>query len=102
MEDELATLGMSSLFSDTADFTLINGKKNLRVSNILHKAQMQAYEKGADSAAIVGLEMILSSYRQAEGLVFKVNHPFVFFITKSSVESPELILFIGKVLHPTT
>lgn len=91
----LITLGMESAFSPTADFSGMNGRRDLSIGAVLHKAFVEVNEEGTEAAAATAVVM-----RKAIARVhtFRVDHPFIFLIRDNSTGS---ILFIGRVIDPT-
>jgi serpin B len=97
LNNTLAALGMPDAFDpEKADFSGMNGKKNLWIDNVFHKAWIEVNEKGTEAAAATAVGM----YRKgAAGLsaVFRVDHPFIFIIKDNRTGS---ILFMGRVMNP--
>jgi serpin B len=90
----LSELGMSDAFNPgQADFSGINGKGNLWIGNIFHKAYIEVNENGTEAAAATGLTLV-----RARHPVFRADHPFIFLIKDNRSGS---ILFMGRVMNPT-
>jgi serpin B len=93
----LCDLGAELAFSDEADFSGI-GEEPLQISEVVHKAFVEVNEEGTEAAAATGVMMGLCATAQpAEPLVFKADHPFLFFITDRDTGA---VLFSGRVLDP--
>ena len=96
MSGILKKMGMTDAFTRRADFSRIDGTRNLYISEIFHKAFIQVNEKGtqasAGSGAVMGLGGISSNP------LFIADHPFIFFIFDRSSNT---ILFMGRVTNPT-
>lgn len=93
---ELKALGMAGAFSSPpADFSRMNGKKDLFISEAVHEAFVDVTEKGTEAAAATALTfgVTLSMSRKQ----FKADHPFVFLIRDRRSKS---VLFIGRVANP--
>lgn len=92
----LAEMGMPDAFTDKADFSGINGKKDLSLTSVIHKAFVSVDEKGTEAAgataAVVGVRSIKPPPPR-----FTANHPFIFLIRHKSSGS---ILFMGRVVNP--
>jgi serpin B len=93
----LKSMGMKDAFSSGADFSGINGKRNLFISAVIHKAYVEVNEEGTEAAAATGVVMRLTSVGPAPIPVFRADHPFLFLIRDNLTGS---ILFIGRVANP--
>jgi serpin B len=87
----LKSMGMKDAFSSDADFSGINGKEDLFISAIIHKAFVEVNEEGTEAAAATGVVMRLTSIGPAPIPVFRADHPFLFLIRDNLTGS---ILFI--------
>jgi serpin B len=95
--DVLSALGMPQAFSpDKADFSGMDGKQDLYISAVVHKAYVDVNEEGTEAAAAtgVGVTAMAAPIRQLE---FKADHPFLFLIRDNQ---SGCILFIGRVTDP--
>jgi len=93
----LNSMGMKDAFSSNADFSGINGKRDLFISAVIHKAYVEVNEEGTEAAAATGVVMRLTSIGPAPIPVFRADHPFLFLIRDNHSGS---ILFIGRVANP--
>ena len=93
----LKSMGMKDAFSSDADFSGINGKRDLFISAVIHKAYVEVNEEGTEAAAATGVVMRLTSIGPAPIPVFRADHPFLFLIRDNLTGS---ILFIGRVANP--
>jgi serine protease inhibitor len=84
-------------FSDGADFTGMNGTRDLSISAVVHKARVDVDEQGTEVAAASGVVVGLSAALPAEPPTFRADHPFVFLIRQNP---PGAILFLGRVANP--
>jgi serpin B len=94
----LTNLGMPDVFhANTADLSGIDGKRDLVVSEVLHKAFVDVSEEGTEAAAATGAVVALAAAMPTKPAVFHADHPFLFFIrdTRSGV-----ILFAGRLTDP--
>jgi len=97
LKNNLKKLGMSDAFnSRTANFSGMDGTRNLHISKALHQAYIKVNEKGTEAAAATALVLIYVI--EAEPREFNINCPFLFIIKENSTGS---ILFIGRVTNPT-
>ncbi|MEK7993058.1 MAG: serpin family protein, partial [Planctomycetota bacterium] len=93
----LQSMGMTDAFSDSADFSGMDGKKDLFISAVIHKAYVDVNEEGTEAAAATGVTMKLTSFGPSETPVFLADHPFLFLIRDNKSGG---ILFIGRVMNP--
>ena len=92
----LAKMGMPTAFMDAADFSGIDGKKDLYISRVFHKAWVEVDEQGTEAAAATGVA--IATRAAMEPAVFKADHPFLFLIRD---QRSGAILFIGRVADPS-
>jgi serpin B len=92
----LKSMGMRDAFSQRADFSGMNGKKDLFISAVIHKAYVDVNEEGTEAAAATGIVVGITSV-QPQPPVFRADHPFLFLIRDNNSGS---ILFIGRIMNP--
>ena len=92
----LTSMGMSDAFAGKADFSGMTGKKDLYISEVIHKAFVDVNEEGTEAAAATAVTMKLLSM-PALPPVFRADHPFIFLIRHNPSKS---ILFLGRVANP--
>src|ERR1039458_9561852 len=93
----LSTMGMPTTFTDQADFSGIDPKRGLAISEFVHKAFVDVSEEGTEAAAATGITMRATAMRMPEqAVVFRADHPFIFLIrdTRTGV-----VLFIGRLMN---
>ncbi len=89
------SLGMKDAFTGAADFSGMDGTRNLFISDILHKAFVEVEETGTEAAAATAVSVgILSAPVYPR---FNANHPFLFLIRDNATGS---ILFMGRLVNP--
>ena len=93
------TLNMSNLFSDEANFSGVNGRRNLHVGRLLHRSSVSVNEEGANVPLTGRGEQVdphAADCVIADSLTvdFRAEHPFFFLIRDTTTG---LVLFIGKV-----
>jgi serpin B len=94
----LKAMGMKDAFSRSANFSGMNGKRNLAISAVIHKAYVDVNEEGTEAAAATAVTMRLTSMGPgSQPPVFRADHPFLFLIRDNQSGS---ILFIGRVINP--
>jgi serpin B len=97
LNDMLKSMGMTVAFSrQDANFTNIDKRGGLYISEVRHKTFVQVDEEGTEAAAVTSVGVGATS---VGGNTFrmKVDHPFVFLIRDNSSGT---ILFIGKIVEP--
>jgi len=91
----LKTLGMTDAFDPyKADFSGIDGRRDLSIDAVVHKAFISVSEEGTEAAAATGIIVIATSF-PGPSLPLTVDHPFIFLIRDRQTG---LILFMGKVV----
>ncbi|MFC1783884.1 serpin family protein [Planctomycetota bacterium] len=94
----LKKVGMVDAFApNLADFSGMNGKKDLFISAVVHQAFVEVNEEGTEAAGATGIAVGVTSI-PAPPPVFRADHPFVFFIRDTKTNT---ILFIGRVTNPS-
>ncbi|MGE5221341.1 MAG: serpin family protein, partial [Omnitrophica WOR_2 bacterium] len=93
----LTTLGMANAFNpDQADFSGMDGRKDLYISAVLHKAYIAVDENGTEAAAATGVAIGVTAI-QANIPQVTLDRPFLFFIIDQETGT---VLFAGKVMNP--
>jgi serpin B len=95
----LSAMGMASAFTPNhADFSGMDGKRDLFLSAVIHKAFVDVNEEGTEAAAATGVAMkALSAMMPKPPAVFRADHPFAFLIRDSRTGS---FLFLGRLVNP--
>jgi serpin B len=94
LRDMLTAMGMPVAFTDAADFSGINGRKDLAISDVVHKAFIEVTEKGTEAAAATGVSIGVTSLPIVQA-TFRADHPFAFVLRDTRTG---LILFTGRVV----
>jgi serpin B len=97
LNDVLKALGMEIAFSESqADFSkMYKGLENLYISEVKHKTFVKVDEEGTEAAAATSVEIGITSV----GPFMRVDRPFIFAIRENH---SGIILFIGKIVNPTS
>jgi serpin B len=96
LKDVLTSMGMPLAFTpEEADFSGMNGKRDLFISAVIHKAFVEVNEEGTEAAAATGVAVGVTSVQITP--TFRANHPFVLLIRDNRTGS---ILFMGRVMNP--
>jgi serpin B len=96
----LTALGMRAAFDRTlADFSPMTGKRDLWISDAIHKAYIDVNEQGTEAAAATGIVMRgMAMAREQPPVVFRADHPFLFLIRDNRSGA---VLFLGRLTDPT-
>ena len=101
LNETMKALGVRRAFvSGEADFSGMNGERDLYISEAVHKAFVEVEERGTEAAAATAIQMRLTAapiFDAEEPLPFHVDRPFAYLIRD---EISGAILFMGKVVAP--
>jgi serpin B len=98
LNDVLTAMGMTDAFrAGKADFSGIDGTRDLFISLVTHKAYVEVSEQGTEAAAATAVPLKKGLPPRLKE--FRADHPFLFVIREGSSGS---ILFIGRVMDPTS
>jgi serpin B len=95
--DVLRSMGMQDAFSMKADFSGMDGTKDLYISAVIHKAFVDMNEEGTEAAAATAVILRLKS-APVKAPIFRADHPFLFLIRDNKSGS---ILFMGRLTDPS-
>jgi serpin B len=93
----LDSLGMRLPFNDSADFSGMDGKKDLIISNVFHKAFVAVDEKGTEAAAATAVIMTTECSTERPVPLYTFDHPFIFLIHDNKTNT---LLFMGRINDP--
>jgi serpin B len=93
----LAAMGMTDAFSGAADFSGIDGTRDLFINDVIHQAMVAVDEKGTEAAAATAVTFKRQAVA-AGGEPLIVDRPFLFAIRDDATGT---ILFLGRVLDPS-
>ena len=96
LNDPLSALGMTLPFGDKADFSGMDGRRDLYISVVVHKAFVDVNERGTEAAAATGIAMKAMAMGPPPAQ-FRADHPFLFLIRDEPSGS---ILFFGRMAEP--
>ncbi len=99
LKETLRAMGMVMPFnSKQADFSEIDGAKDLVIDKVFHKAYIDVDKNGIEAAAATGVSIALTSVRVTTvPYHFLADHPFLFVILDRKTDS---ILFMGRLSNP--
>ena len=61
MADTLSNMGMPTAFTTQSDFSGMTGKKDLFISQVIHKAFVEVNEEGTEATATTDVVIIATS-----------------------------------------
>ncbi|NEU65283.1 serpin family protein [Spirosoma agri] len=94
LNNVLGAMGMSTAFTDKADFTKMNPQGGLTLSFVKQNTFVAVDEKGTEAAAVTTGGVSTTSMPVAK----LCNRPFVFVIHEKTSGT---VLFVGKIADPT-
>jgi serpin B len=99
LNDYLISLGMENAFGAQADFSGIDGRRDLFIDSVVHKAFIEVNEEGTEAAAATAVIMNLKAGPDDSDsrITFDCNRPFIFLIQHRDTKT---ILFSGIVNNP--
>lgn len=98
LTDTLPAMGMPTAFGPGADFSGLDGTRELFISDVIHKAFVEVNEEGTEAAAATAVVFGKSAAVEEEPVpVFLADHPFVFMIVDGEHDT---VLFMGRVADP--
>jgi serpin B len=97
LKQALKVMGMPDAFDKyKADFSGLDGKRDLFIGDALHKAFVSVDEIGTEAAAATAVIMEASVIRPSPAEM-NINRPFIFLIRDIQTGT---VLFIGRVINP--
>jgi len=96
LKNTLGSMGMPTAFSRSADLSGMDGKRDLYISDVIHKAYVDVNEEGTEAAAATAVTVNTLAI-EIPAKEFRADHPFVFFIMDDDTGD---ILFMGHVINP--
>lgn len=93
----LSAMGMPTAFTPGADFSGMDGSRDLFITNVIHQAFVEVNEEGTEAAAATAVIMGKGVAMVDDVPVFRADHPFIFFIQEKETGN---ILFMGRVSDP--
>ncbi|KAL6060610.1 hypothetical protein STEG23_019782 [Scotinomys teguina] len=96
LENILPHLGIREVFSTDADLSGITWAKNLKVSQVVHKAVLDVAETGTEAAAATGVKFVPTSAK-VDPFTLRFDRAFLMIILDTNTETP---LFMAKNTNP--
>nr|BAE23834.1 unnamed protein product [Mus musculus] len=97
LEHILPELGIRELFSTQADLSAITGTKDLRTSQVVHKAVLDVAETGTEAAAGTGYQNLQCCQGVIYSMKIYFDRPFLMIISDTNTH---IALFMAKVSNP--
>jgi serine protease inhibitor len=98
LKDQLIALGMADAFdAQAADFSGMDGTRDLYISDGIHKAMVRVDEDGTEAAAATAVTMETTAARVDPPLTLTIDRPFVFVIRDDATGA---LLFLGRIVNP--
>jgi serpin B len=97
----LKRLGMSTAFSEAADFSRITTAVPLKIAFVKHAADFTLDEAGtvAAAATVVGVTVKSAPRPPHDAITFNANRPFLFFLRDDRTGA---VLFAGRLTDPAS
>ncbi len=97
LAETLKAMGMRTAFNpEEADFSGMDGTRNLYIGDVLHKAFVSVDEEGTEAAAATAV-VIKETAMPRPPVKVTVDRPFIFLIRDLPTGT---VLFLGRVLNP--
>jgi len=98
LADTLAALGMPDAVDPArADFSGMDGTRNLYIGDVFHKAFVAVDEAGTEAAAATAVVMLECAMPLDDAIKLTVDRPFIFLIRDTGTGA---LLFVGRVENP--
>ena len=97
LSDALKGAGLTTAFTDDADFSGITRDVPLKLGQVFHKTWLSMDEEKTEAAAATTTNIMVGAGRLDAYKVVKADHPFVFFIFDKNTRA---ILFMGRYVTP--
>ncbi len=98
LNEALSALGMPIVFdADQADFSGMTGKRDLYITDVVHKAFVSVDEFGTEAAAATGVVMGITS-APLDPATVTLDRPFIFLIRDIATGA---VIFTGRVMDPS-
>lgn len=96
LKDALQDMGMTGSFGGSADFSGIDGSRELYIGAAKHKSYVKIDEEGTEAAAATYIGDVAFGVPEVDA-VLTIDRPFIFLIRDNSTG---LILFLGRFFGP--
>jgi len=96
LKKTLSAMGMPVAFTTDADFSGMDGKRDLYMTDVIHKSFIAVDEAGTEAAAATAV-IVGTTAMPASPVEVTIDHPFIFLIRDIKTGT---IVFLGRVLNP--
>ncbi|MDY6833436.1 MAG: serpin family protein [Chloroflexota bacterium] len=97
LKEILSELGMPSAFiAGVADFSGIDGTRDLWIDDVYHKTYISIDEEGTEASA--STVVVLTKYSLRDSLAITLDRPFIYMIQDMETNA---ILFVGRIMDPS-
>ncbi|MBN1627831.1 MAG: serpin family protein [Deltaproteobacteria bacterium] len=97
LKEILSGMGMERAFTaGTADFSGMDGTKDLFISDVLHQAFIKVNEEGTEAAAATAVVMELTAM-PVDVVYLRLDRPFIYLIQDKPTGQ---VLFLGRMIDP--
>jgi len=97
LNEPLKQMGMQLAFTEKANFSGIDGMRDLFIHKIIHAAYFSLNEIGVTASAATAASIGVTSAPPKKSKPFIANKPFLFFIIDMDSALP---IFMGKLIEP--
>lgn len=91
------SLGVTDALSSKANFSRIDGTKDLFISEAMHESILMIDEGGIFASAASGITFNLKSTKEPEGIEMNANRPFLYAVYDFDAD---ILLFLGECQNP--
>ncbi|MGB8861415.1 MAG: serpin family protein [Ilumatobacteraceae bacterium] len=99
LADVLGAMGMTTAFTDAADFSGMTTDEPLTIGDVIHQANITVDETGTEAAAATAVVMVATAMPDpTEPIQFVVDHPFTFWLRDLYSGT---IVFVGRINDPS-
>ena len=98
LKDVLAKMGMPDAFDAAADFSGITAAEKLRISAVVHQANIDVDEKGTEATAATAALGSPAGIAPGPPLTLSLDRPFIFAVRDTGTGA---VLFLGRVADPS-
>lgn len=97
LKEPLKAMGVRDAFTENADFSGIEPKRELSVADIVQETRLDVTELGTEAASAAGALVAVSAADLPDTRSFEVDRSFLVFIRD---RASGLVLFAGQILNP--